>query len=258
MRRLAFLAFLGVALAAAPLSADRYDDLIPEKPQRYVTDRAGVFGPGEAEALNARLQQFERDTSNQVLVWADQKIPEGFTLEDFTVRAAQKWGAGRKETDNGAVLFVFTEDRKVRIEVGYGLEGPLPDVTAKRIVEDDIVPKFRDGDFPAGIVAGAEAMMAAAKGEYRGSGRTVDEAKRGRRNQIAGCLPFLLFFGIFFVLPILFRRNRGFRSHGGGGWWTGGGWGSGGGFSGGGFGGGGGGFSGGGGSFGGGGASGRW
>ena len=262
MRRLALLPVLGVALAAAPLFADRYDDLIPEKPQRYVTDRAGVFGPGEAEALNARLEQFERDTSNQILVWVDKTLLEGFTLEDFTVRAAQKWGAGQKQEDNGAVLFVFTEDRKVRIEVGYGLEGSLPDVTAKRIIENEIIPKFRAGDFSGGVVDGADAMMAAVKGEYRGSGRTVDEQKRGKRNQVAGCLPFLLFFGIFVILPMLFRRRRGFRSHGGGGWWTGGGfgggWGSGGGFSGGGFGGGGGGFSGGGGSFGGGGASGSW
>ncbi len=134
--------------------ADRYDDLIPEKPQRYVTDRAGVFGPGEAEALNARLEQFEKDTSNQILVWVDRKIPEDFTLEDFTVRAAQKWGAGQKQTDNGAVLFVFTEDRKVRIEVGYGLEGALPDITAKRIIEDEILPKFRSGDFPGGLPRG--------------------------------------------------------------------------------------------------------
>ena len=191
MRRLALLAVLGGALAGTPLSADRYDDLVPEKPQRYVTDRAGVFGSGQAEDLNSRLEQFERDTTNQILVWVDKKIPEAFTLEDFTVRAAQKWGAGRKETDNGAILFVFTEDRKVRIEVGYGLEGALPDVTAKRIIEDEIVPRFRNGDYPAGILAGAGAMMAAVKGEYRGSGRTIDEEKRGRRSSIGGCLPFL-------------------------------------------------------------------
>ena len=102
------LAALAVLVAGVAL-ADRYDEQIPEKPQRYVTDRAGVFGPGEAEALNARLEQFERDTSSQILVWADQKLPEGFTLEDFTVRAAQKWGAGQKQEDNGAILFVFTE-----------------------------------------------------------------------------------------------------------------------------------------------------
>jgi uncharacterized protein len=224
-RRAAAVAALAVALAAAAALADRYDALVPEKPQRYVTDRAGVFGPGEAEALNARLEQFERDTSDQLLVWVDRKVPEGFTLEDFTVRAAQKWGAGQKKEDNGAVLFVFTEDRKVRIEVGYGLEGPLPDVTAKRIIDGEIVPRFRSGDFPGGITAGAAAMMAAIKGEYKGTGRTVDEGRRRRGDQfgIGTCLPLAIFFGLF-VLPLLFRRRR-FRTHGGGGWWTGGGFG---------------------------------
>jgi len=259
-RRASVLAALGLVLGALAL-ADRYDEQIPEKPQRYVTDRAGVFGPGQAEALNARLEQFERDTSNQILVWDDRKIPEGFTLEDFTIRAAQKWGAGQKKEDNGAILFVFTEDRKVRIEVGYGLEGALPDVTAKRIIEDEIVPRFRQGDYPGGMTAGADAMMAAVKGEYRGSGRTVDEGRRRKGDQFGTCLTLLIFFGIFVVLPAIFRRNR-FRGYGGGGWWTGGG--GFGGFSGGGFSGGGGGgfsgggFSGGGGSFGGGGASGSW
>jgi uncharacterized protein len=246
---------------AAGLLADRYDALIPEKPQRYVTDRAGVFGPGRAEALNAKLEQFERDTSNQILVWVDSKIPEGFTLEDFTVRAAQKWGAGQKKEDNGAVLFVFTEDHKARIEVGYGLEGSLPDVTAKRIIDDEMIPKFRAGDFAGGIDRGVDAMMAATRGEYRGTGSTRGEGRRRQRDTLGSCAGFAIFFGVFFVLPMIFRRNRLFRTHGGRGWWTGGGFGgfSGGGFGGGGgFSGGGGGFSGGGGSFGGGGASGSW
>jgi uncharacterized protein len=260
IRRAAFLLALGHAFAAAA-QADRYDEQIPAKPARYVTDRAGVFASGQAEALNARLEQFERDTSDQVLVWVDKKIPEGFTLEDFTVRAAQKWGAGQKKEDNGAILFVFTEDRKVRIEVGYGLEGSLPDITAKQIIDGEVVPRFRDGDVPGGVAAGAGAMMAAIKGEYKGTGRTVNEGRHRREGQQFGsCLTGAIFLGVFVILPILFRRNR-FRSHGGGGWWTGGGgfggFGGGGGF--GGFsGGGGGGFSGGGGSFGGGGASGSW
>ncbi len=260
-RRAIALAALAVLVAGIAL-ADRYDEQIPEKPQRYVTDRAGVFGPGEAEALNAKLEQFERDTSNQLLVWVDRKLPEGFTLEDFTVRAGQKWGAGQKKEDNGAILFVFTEDRKVRIEVGYGLEGAIPDAIAKRIIEEEIVPRFREGNYPRGIEAGAEGMMAAARGEYRGTGRTVDEGRRGRQGQLSGCAVAAIFFGVFILLPILNRTRRGFRTHGGRGWWTGGGgWGGGwggGGFGGGGFGGGGGGFSGGGGSFGGGGASGNW
>jgi uncharacterized protein len=260
----ALLAFCAALVAAAVL-ADRYDALIPEKPQRYVTDRAGVFGPGQAEALNARLEQFERDTSDQILVWVDKKLPEGFTLEDFTVRAAQKWGAGQKKLDNGAILFVFPEDRKARIEVGYGLEGALPDVTANRILQDEMFPSFRSGDYAGGIEAGANAMMAAVKGEYRGSGRTNAE-RQGRRGGSVGSAATCLIVLILFVLPLFFRTRRRWRTFGGRGWWTGGGWGGGwggggfGGFGGGGggFSGGGGGFSGGGGSFGGGGASGSW
>jgi uncharacterized protein len=269
MRRRIVLAFLVVAVAgAAVLRADRYDDQIPGKPARYVTDRADVLGPGGAEALNAKLEQFERDTSNQVLVWIDRKLPEGFTLEDFTVRAGQKWGAGQKQEDNGAILFVFVDDRKMRIEVGYGLEGVLPDVTAKRILDEEIAPRFRAGDFPGGVSAGVDAILAAIRGEYKGTGTTVDERRRGGGGpaQMSTCFIALLFFGIFILLPILMRKSRAFRTHGGRGWWSSGGWGGGGGgWSGGGFGGGGGwsgggggGFAGGGGSFGGGGASGSW
>jgi uncharacterized protein len=257
------LAALVIAAASAAL-ADRYDALIPEKPQRYVTDRAGLLGPGQPEALNAKLEQFEKDTSNQILVWIDNKVPEGFTLEDFTVRAAQKWRAGQKKEDNGAILFVFPEDRKVRIEVGYGLEGRIPDITARRIIDEQILPRFRQGDMAGGVEAGANALMEAARGEYKGTGRTVAEGQRGHQPNFGGCGIWFFIF-VIFVLPWLLRR-RSFRTHGGGGWggpwWWGGG--GGGGWSGGGFGGGGGGwgggggFSGGGGSFGGGGASGSW
>lgn len=262
----------GVALAllAAVLRADRYDEQIPPKPARYVTDRADVLGPGGAEALNAKLEQFERDTSNQVVVWIDRKVPEGFTLEDFTVRAGQKWIVGQKGEDNGAILFVFTDDKKMRIEVGYGLEGVLPDATSKRILDEEVRPRFQAGDIPGGVGAGVNAMMAAIKGEYRGTGKTVDERRSGGSAQTSSCLLAALFFGVFILLPILMRKRRAFRTHGGRGWWSSGGWGGwgggGGGWSGGGFGGGGGGwgggggggFSGGGGSFGGGGASGSW
>src|SRR5262245_26542154 len=212
MRRLLVGAGLVVAslMWSAALLADRYDELIPERPRRPVTDRAGVLGPGQPEALSEKIDQFERDTSNQILVWIDEKVPEGFTLEDFTVRAAQKWGAGQKQEDNGAVLFVFPDDRKMRIEVGYGLEGALPDVTAKRILEDEIAPRFRAGDFPGGVNAGADAMMAAIKGEYHGSGTTVDERRRGSGQpaEMSTCVMALLFFGIFVVLPLLMRKQR--------------------------------------------------
>ena len=230
------------------------EDAIPAAPSQYVTDRAGALDAGRAGELSARLEQFERETSNQVLVWIDRRIPEDFTLEDFTVRAAQKWRAGQAAKDNGAVLFVFVDDRKLRIEVGYGLEGALPDATAKRIIEEEIVPRFRDGDYGGGVEAGVNAIMAATKGEYRGTGSTAGERSGRRAGLPAGCGVPLLFLVLFFVLPILGARRR-WRTYGNRGWWTGGGWSSGGGWGGGG---GGGGFSGGGGSFGGGGASGSW
>lgn len=250
-----------LAVAAAAVAQRSLEEQLPPKPDRYVTDRAGVLGD-RAESLNSKLEQFERETSNQILVWIDRKIPENFTLEDFTVRAAQKWKAGQEKADNGAILFVFTEDRKLRIEVGYGLEGVLPDITANRIIQNEILPRFRSDDYPGGIEAGVDAIIAATKGEYKGTGTTVDERSRPRgAPKLSGCIVPALFLLFFFVLPLLTRRRRRGRTFGGSGWWMGGGglggggWGGGGG---GGFSGGGGGFSGGGGSFGGGGASGSW
>lgn len=260
VRRRAALA-LAVLGAAAALAASSIDEKIPAAPDRYVTDHAGALSSDRAASLNAKLEQFERETSDQVLVWVDRRIPEGFTLEDFTVRAAQKWRAGQKGRDNGVILFVFVDDRKMRIEIGYGLEGVLPDVLSHRIQEEQILPRFRSGDYPGGIEAGADAIMAGIKGEYKGTGTTVREGRGERhgRNSIPlnGCLPFL-FILVFVFLPLLNRIFRGVGRTYGGGWWTGGGWGSGGGWGGGGGGFSGGGFSGGGGSFGGGGSSGSW
>jgi uncharacterized protein len=255
-----------VALLAAwsALAQRSIEGQLPPKPDRYVTDRAGILPADRAEALNGKLEQFERDTSNQILVWVDRSVPENFVLEDFTVRAFQKWKVGQADKDNGAVLFVYTDDRKLRIEVGYGLEGVLPDITAKRIIEDEIVPRFRANDYPGGIEAGVDAMIAATKGEYKGTGTTVDEKSRRRTGlPLQGCAVPLFILFIFVILPMLARRNRRrWRTFGGSGWWTGGGGFGGGGWSGGGgggwSGGGGGGFSGGGGSSGGGGASGSW
>lgn len=255
-----------LAVSAQAVAQRSLEEQLPPKPDRYVTDRAGVLG-NRSENLNSKLEQFERDTSNQILVWIDRKVPENFPLEDFTVRAAQKWKAGQAKTDNGAILFVFSDDRKLRIEVGYGLEGVLPDITANRIIQNEIVPRFRSDDYPGGIEAGVDAMIAATRGEYKGEGSTVAEREGRGVRQLEGCLIPALFILFFIVFPFLFRRRRRSRSRtfGGSGWWSGwgggaGGWGGwsgggGGGWSGGG---GGGGFSGGGGSFGGGGASGSW
>ena len=177
-----------------------------------MTDKAGVLDPSRAEQVNARLEQFERETSIQMLVWIDRHLPENTTLEEFAVNAMKAWGVGQAKLNNGLVLFAFIDDRKMRIEVGYGLEGAIPDAIASRIREDEITPRFKAGDYTGGVEAGMAALMAAANGEYKGTGTTVAERRGGRRRSNSGIgLPCLLPFFFFFVLPFLLRpRHRTF------------------------------------------------
>jgi len=234
-------------LTSLPLGAA---EVIPPAPKLHFNDYAGVSSAPVAQQLNQKLADFERESSDQVVVAVFPKMQSDSSIEDYTVRVARSWQVGLQEKNNGVVLFVFTQDRKMFIQVGYGLEGRLTDALCKRIIEDEIKPRFRAGDYNGGLTAGVNAIVAAAKGEYQGTGRTV--AQRERRHGGAAFIPVLVF--IFVVLIILSK----FRRFGGGGGWFisggGGGWSSGGG----GWSGGGGGFSGGGGSFGGGGAGGSW
>jgi uncharacterized protein len=179
---------------------------LPPKPDRYVTDHAGVLP--NAAALNEKLAAFERQTSDQILVYTDQHLPPDTTIEDLASEAMRTWGVGQKGKDNGAILFVFVADKKMRIEVGYGLEGALTDAKAKNITSTVIKPAFKDGDFAGGIERGADAMMAAIKGEsYAGSGKTVaetHEASPGVAMAVVAlsCLFPLLIFGVIIFLII--------------------------------------------------------
>lgn len=242
--RLAAAALLLVAAASLRAAGPA----VPPSPTTYVTDRAGVLPEETRSRLEARLAGFEDETSNQVLVYIEERIPEGTTLEEYATESFAAWKVGQRDRKNGAVLFLFPQDRAARLEVGYGLEGALPDALAGRILNDELFPRLRQGDWGGGVSAAVEAILAATKGEYTGTGR-----RRGaRRERIPW--PVLLFI-VFFVLPAIFGRRRrrywylgggGFGGGGFGGGWGGGGWGGGGGFSGGG------------GLSGGGGASGRW
>src|SRR5262245_47591096 len=149
-------------LAQAAFSADQ----IPPAPTRYFTQYTQLVSPATADALNRKLEEFEKKTSSQILVVIFPKLPERAALEDFTIRAAQAWRVGQKSKDNGAILFIFVADRKIRIEVGYGLEGAIPDAVAKRIIDEQIRPRFQQRDMEGGIVAGVNALMQAAQGEY--------------------------------------------------------------------------------------------
>ena len=109
------------------------------------------------------LKQFERETSHQMVVAVFPKVPDDYVMEDFTRRVAEEWGVGGKDRDNGMVLFVFPESRKLRVEVGCGLEGAVPDALVNRIINEEIIPSFRVGDLGGGIVKGVDALMAAAR-----------------------------------------------------------------------------------------------
>lgn len=252
--------FAAAALLLSLASASAAET-IPPPPRDHFNDYANLVRRETAAQLNAELAQFERDTSNQLLVVIYPRLQSDSSVEDYTVRVAQSWRVGQKARDNGAVLFVFQQSRDIRIQTGYGLEGALPDALCKQIIENEMVPRFRAGDFDAGLAAGVRALMAAARGEYRGGGRLVADSQRGSPQSRFGIIPWIVFALILLsALRGTSQRRRTIYGRGGRRTiWLGGpgGWG-GGGFGGGGWSGGGGTFSGGGGSFGGGGAGGKW
>jgi uncharacterized protein len=247
---------LGILALFASAIVAHAAETIPPKPDRYFNDYAGVVSPGAAQRFNEQLAQFERETSNQIVVAVWRKMPSQSSIEDFTQRTFQAWQVGQKGRNNGAVFFVFVDDHRMRIQPGYGLEGALPDITCNEIIRDAVAPRFRANDFEGGLSAGIDLIFKAIRGEYKGSGKTVRESGSSQNNP-AGLLIFFFVLVIFLLAMRASRRLGGYRYTGGGGPFVSGNWGSGGGgwsSGGGGFSG----FSGGGGSSGGGGASGSW
>lgn len=256
--RLAAAVLLPGALVAPASARD-----IPGPPAAHVLDEAGWLSPSEESSLSQELLGYERETSNQIVVAVFRSL-DGEDLADFSQRVAEAWGVGRGDRDNGILLAVYVAERQVDIEVGYGLEAVVTDLIAEDIRTGILVPAFREQRYAAGLADAVQALKAAARGEYQGTGRALSDEDRD------GGPPFWVLLLLFLVIAIAVSRlqrsggmilgppgwgdaGRGWRWTGGGGW----GGGFGGGFGGGG-GGGGGGFRGGGGSFGGGGASGSW
>jgi len=218
------------------------------KLSKYANDFTKTLSNEQINYLDSGLRAFDDSTSNQVVLLMINSL-DGFPISMYTYETAEKNGIGTKENSNGVLFFVAKNDRKMRIEVGYGLEGVLPDALASSIIRNDVAPYFRKNQYYEGTLAGLNGIFAATKGEYKGNPKSEEENK----------FPIGVIIFIIFVIYSIFRR-RGRGGRGGGFIYYGGGLGglggrsSGGGFSSGGFGG----FSGGGGSFGGGGASGSW
>jgi len=185
---------------------------VPAKPAKYVTDNAGVLTAARASALNEKLAQFERDTSNQVLVYVDRSLPTDSTIEQFANEAMHQWGVGQKGKDNGAVLFLFIDDRKMRIEVGYGLEGVLTDAKSKRITSTIIKPRLQAKDYDGAVEQGADAMLSVARGEeLKGTGRTFAETKGKADDFPVGCAVTAAFAFIGFIILVVALATRGRR-----------------------------------------------
>jgi uncharacterized protein len=258
--------FLSLA-ASAVLALD-----VPPPPTQWYTDAAGLLDSSQAAALNEKLRAFEQQNGAQVIIYVFPSL-DSEALEDFTIRCAEKWKVGNKKYDNGLILFVFVKERKLRVEVGYGLEGTITDAFSSDVIRNYIAPHFKQNDYAGGLNAAADAIIA----KISGGEAPVPPTSPGATGRPAGAFsgsggglpcsaPLILIVIIFLlvVVPAMLMPNR--RRQGCGGcilpfflWPSGGstfGGGGFGGFSGGG--GGFGGFSGGGGGFGGGGASGGW
>src|SRR6058998_671737 len=201
-------ALLVAAFFALLATKSQGAEVIPPKPDRYFNDYAGVVSKSAALRFNEELAQFERETSDQVVVAIFPKMRSDSDVADYTQRVAQSWGVGQKERRNCVVLFVFVQDRKMFIQVGYGLEGALPDATAFDITERHIKPLFRTGNYDAGLATGIDLICKAIRGEYKGSGKTVAESK-GVAGTVSNVVPFIVFIIVLMLLSRLFRKMGG-------------------------------------------------
>jgi uncharacterized protein len=242
VRRLWRLLLAVTVLALATTRASAEEVPIPPSPARWVTDRAGMLSAEARARLDAKLEAYERQTGHQVVVWIGDTI--GSTpLDDFAVRTFKAWQLGQKGKDDGLLLLVLAKDRKMAIEVGYGLEPQVPDAVASRIINDVMAPKLRAGDADGAVGAGVDAILTSIEGKpfqsAPGAARPEIEKNRPSTGQLIGFGILALVFLVLFItnpslaMSLLFVLASG-RRDGRGGGFGGGGFGGGGGRSGGG------------------------
>lgn len=243
---------LFLLFGSALSSAGAADLKIPPPPSRWVTDTVGFLSPETLQSLDAKLEAYSQETGHQVIVYIG-KSTEGYPIEEFADKTFQAWAVGRKGLDDGVALFLMADDRAIRIEIGYGLESVIPDITAGRIINDILIPKLRSGNPDSAVSDAVSAILKTISGEAV----PIEQPRKTVRSSgqaILIIIGIVIFAVIFITNPslALWLLINIFSGSGGGGFR---GSGRGGGFGGGG---GGGGFRGGGGRSGGGGASGHW
>jgi uncharacterized protein len=177
---------------------------LPEKPQSWVNDYADVLSASEERDLEGMLSGLEKRSSNQIFVGIFQKLPENSYLEDFTVKLYDKWRPGLADQDNGILIVVFIDDRKMRIEVGYGLEDVVTDAQSGTIINEYMAPNFRKGDYYAGLKSALTVLIPAAEGKYKIPLKTTKSPK-GKKSPFSWIITLFI---IFIVMSRLLGRRR--------------------------------------------------
>lgn len=185
-----FLLINGCAIAAQPLPT----------PNGYVTDQANMLSSTVESELNQALSELEKTDSTQIAVLTINTL-NNEALESYALNILQTWGIGQKQKDNGALLLIVKNDRKIRIEVGYGLEGRLTDLLSGRIIDHIISPKFKQGQFDEGVSAGVHAMIDVVHGEFKAEKKTKTKIH-----------PLIIMIGFFVFSLIVSRLNRKYGS----------------------------------------------
>lgn len=253
--------FLCILLLSFSFGVQGQDILPKPNPPKLVNDAAGVLSSEDIARLESKLVAYDDSTSTQVAIVLIKTLND-YPIEEYALKLFRAWGIGNKKTNNGILILAAIDDRKIRIEVGYGLEGAVPDIIANQIIRNDIQPNFRSGNYYEGLAAASESLIKAAAGEYK-----APEGYNKRRDGGGGGNILGIIIICIIIIIVLSNSNRGggggfmsrrgyrggfgpiifpggFGGGGGGGGWSGGGGGGFGGF--------------GGGSSGGGGASGGW
>lgn len=175
---------------------------VKPNPPKLVVDFTGTLAQDQQAALEQKLTSFDDSTSIQIAVVIIQTTGDR-DISDYAVALGRNWGIGNKEFNNGILLLVAKNDRKIWIATGYGLEGALPDITAKSIIENEITPNFKESDFYRGLDEGTNAIISATKGEYKAPENYNSRKKGTRRN------PGLLIMIVIFIIIWLIKNRRG-------------------------------------------------
>jgi uncharacterized protein len=204
---------LALAAAVSVQFAAVASDPSPPPPTQYVTDNPGILSAPVRSSIESELKNYEHTTGHQVIVWIGDTTGDE-PLEQWTVDTAHRWGIGRKGQDDGAVLFVFMRDHKLRIEVGYGLEASLTDAQSSQIINTVITPRMRENDYDGAIQNGVDRMLVTITPSYASQiGHTVaapesTETSDGNGNTLFGILAIFGIFLSFLVVTVFVRGMR--------------------------------------------------